>query len=218
MPNWVYNNLSITDPSGEYTADVARLVEQVGANYKTVASEWEAGSYTTKEVEVTNPVLSFWNIKRPEGEELEKWNASIGAGGAHPFWYDWSVDNWGVKWDASDVDRQDHADDHKQYTFSTPWSPPISVLVALSEQYPNLHIELEWEEEQGFGGTFVFTEGNATETEWYDIPSSHAEYEERGKTCSCDCYPEDPPFTDCPEYVPEDARIPADELEVEALL
>jgi hypothetical protein len=94
----------------------------------------------------------------------------------------------------------------------------MNVLVALSEQYPNLHIELEWEEEQGFGGTFVFTEGNVTETNWYDIPNSHADYVERGQTCSCESYPEEPPFTDCPDYVPEDARIPADELEVEALL
>jgi len=219
MPNWVYNNLSITDPSGEHTADIARLVEQVGASYTTVGSDWDNGSYTIREVKVPNPVLSFWNIKRPEGEGLEQWNESIRAGGAHPFWYEWSVDNWGCKWDASEVDMQDHAVDHKQYTFSTPWSPPLPILATLSEQYPNLHIELEWEEEQGFGGTFVFTNGEATETDSYDIPSSHADHVSRGRDCICEYYddPEDF-YPDCPNALPEGAIIPNDELEVEVML
>ena len=220
MPNWVYNNLSITDPSGEHAADVTRLMEQVGADYTTLGATWVDGKYEIKEHTATNVGFSFWNIKRPEGEALTNYNESIGASGAMSFWYDWNCDNWGTKWDASEVDIQDHAADHKQITFSTPWSPPIPVLISLSEQYPNLHIELEWEEEQGFGGTFVFTNGEATETDYYDIPSSHADYEARDRTCMCEDYPDEAPFTDCPTYVPEpdpSMLIPDDELEVEAV-
>lgn len=224
MPNWVYNNLSITDPSGEHAADVARLMEQVGATYETIETSWEKTDEGTKvsqhAVTVEDCGFSFWNIKRPESDNLATYNESIGAGGAMPYWYDWNCENWGTKWDASDVDIQDHAADHKQITFSTPWSPPIPVLTSLSEQYPNLHIELEWEEEQGFGGTFVFTNGEATETDYYDIPSSHADYEARDRTCMCEDYPEEAPFTDCPTYVPEPDEsmlIPDDELEVEAV-
>lgn len=219
MPNWVYNNLSITDPSGENTADVARLMEQVGATYTIRSASYASGTFEVKDVEVTDCGFSFWNIARPGDEELSEYNDSIGASGAMPTWYDWNCENWGTKWDASDVNIQDHGEDHKQITFSTPWSPPLPVLVTLSEQYPNLHIELEWEEEQGYGGTFVFTNGEATETEAYDTPNSHAEHDERGRECICE-WEENPEhyYPDCPGYVPDTNLIPEDELEVEAML
>jgi hypothetical protein len=225
MPNWVYNSLSITDPSGEHCEDVTRLMEQVGATYTTVQTSYEKTdegmTVSHKEVEVADSGFSFWNIKRPEGEDLATYNESIGASGAMPFWYDWNCEHWGTKWDASDVDIQDYAADHKQITFSTPWSPPIPVLTALSEQYPNIHIELEWEEEQGFGGTFTFTNGEPTETDYYDIPSSHADYVARDRECGCETWADEAPFEDCPTYVPEpspDMLIPNDELELEAVL
>ena len=219
MPNWVYNNLSITDPSGKHTDDVSRLMEQVGATYTVRAASYASGTFEVGDVEVTDPGFSFWNIVRPEGEDSKEYAESVGASGAMPFWYDWNCENWGTKWDASDVNVQDHAADHKQITFSTPWSPPLPVLVTLSEQYPNLHIELEWEEEQGYGGTFVFTNGEATETDAYDIPNSHAEHAERDRECVCD-WDDDPTnyYPDCPGYVPDTNRIPEDELEVEAML
>lgn len=220
MPNWVYNNLSITDPSGEHTADVARLMEQVGSDYTTLTTTWENGTCEVKEHTATNVGLSFWNIKRPEGDDLTSYNESIGAGGAMPFWYDWNVGNWGTKWDASDVDIQEYAADHKQITFSTAWSPPVEVLSTLSKQYPNLHIELEWEEEQGFGGTFTCTNGEVTVTDEYDIPQSHADYVARDKECGCEIWADEAPFVDCPTYEPEpdpSMLIPDDELEVEAI-
>lgn len=219
MPNWVYNNLSITDPSGKHTDDVTRLMAQVGATYTVRTASYASGTFEVIDVEVRDPGLSFWNIVRPEGEDSKKYEESIGASGAMPHWYDWNCENWGTKWDASDVNIQDHAADHKQITFSTPWSPPLPVLVTLSEQYPKLHIELEWEEEQGFGGTFVFTGGEATETDSYDIPDSHADHVARDRTCVCEWDDDGENFyPDCPGYIPDENKIAEDELEVEAML
>lgn len=219
MPNWVYNNLIITDPSEEHATDIDSLMEQVGATYTIKASSWEGAEVRIEEVEVENPGFSFWNIVRPEGEDREKYDDSIGGPGALPFWYDWNCENWGTKWDASNVDIYEHGKSHKQFTFSTPWAPPLPVLVALSEQYPNLHIELDWEEEQGFGGTYVFTKGVGVETDSYDVPSTHAEHEERGKTCICEWDYDDPTefYPDCPGYISEEHMIQEDELEVEAM-
>lgn len=225
MPNWVYNNLSITDPSGENVADVTRLMEQLNATYETIVTVWdktgEGSTMSQKKETVENVGFSFWNIVKPEGGELTEYNESIGAGGATPFWYDWNCTNWGTKWDASDVQVDSYSDTHKQFTFSTPWSAPIPVLVTLSEQYPNLHIELEWEEEQGFGGTYTFTNGEASETEYYDSPSSHADYVARYRECYCEMLDE-AQFEDCPNYVPEEEIDPSqiiseNELEVEAV-
>lgn len=219
MPNWVYNSLTVTTntEAGGTVKDIAALVEQVGKPFTVKQVDWKTGE---KSDHMVHEPFSFWNIDRPEGEDLEKYDESLGASGAFPFWYEWNNAHWGTKWDVSNVHFDSHGPDHKQYMFDTPWAPPIEVLTTLSEQHPNLHIELEWEEEQGFGGTFVFREGEAHETESYDIPESHADYVARGKECGCEVWSDEPIFDDCPgsvEPLTEDMIIPEDELEVEAV-
>lgn len=219
MPNWVYNNLTIAPnaEAGGTIKDVADLVEQVGKAYTINTRDWKSGEMTEHTVEEP---FAFWNIVRPEGEDLQKYDESLGTGGAMPFWYDWNISNWGTKWDASEVEFHDYEPDHKRYTFSTAWSPPLEVLKSLSEQHPNLWIELEWEEEQGFGGTFVFIGGEATETVYYEVPSSHADFVERGREdeCSCTWGDDDYAFPDCPSAVKNEQEISPDELEVEAMI
>jgi len=79
-------------------------------------------------------------------------------------WYDWSCDNWGVKWDARDVDLIDGFGElwgvkwdardvdlidgfgELVYTFDTPWGPPEPVCVVLREKFPDLSIEWFWDE------------------------------------------------------------------------
>lgn len=52
-------------------------------------------------------------------------------------WYDWSVSNWGTKWEASDLhlDDEGHYDDcaHVTVSFSTAWSPPVNFYETLYE-------------------------------------------------------------------------------------
>lgn len=220
MPNWVYNNLTITpnEDAGGTIRDVADLVEQVGRAYTIKRYDW--ASKEMQEFTQSDPEFSFWNIVRPEGEALEMYDDSH-TPSASPYWYDWNCENWGTKWDASDVEFHDYGTDHKRFTFSTPWSPPLPVLIALSAQHPNLHIELEWEEEQGFGGTFVFTNGEAHETEYYDVPNSHADYVERDKEdqCACAWGDDDYAFPDCPSSKDNgEVTISPDELEIEAMV
>ena len=52
-------------------------------------------------------------------------------------WYDWSVGNWGTKWEASDLNLDDEGtyDDcaHVTVSFSTAWSPPVNFYETLYE-------------------------------------------------------------------------------------
>lgn len=217
MPNWVYNKVIVTnsDPLAD-GSEIQRLVDQVGAEYWKGRSTYEDGKHEVKPCLVSEP-FSFWNVVRPEGEDLVKYEESLGASGC-PFWYDWNCDNWGTKWDACRANREEYPHG-VAYTFDTAWSPPLPMLVKLSEQFPGLHLTLEWEEEQGFGGTFEFDNGEASETDAYDVPSSHAEYVERGKECYCEGWGE-PQFTDCPvvETGEESTDFPKDELEIEVMV
>lgn len=60
-------------------------------------------------------------------------------------WYDWRVDNWGVKWDIDPADFLNETLFEDEglgnpdiiIAFYTPWGPPDGILKRLSEQYPN---------------------------------------------------------------------------------
>ena len=79
-------------------------------------------------------------------------------------WYDWCVDNWGVKWDADEICLQDETlftDDEKSepnlmVSFLTPWGPPTGILEKLSERYPNARFYLRWADQFGPGNGIGF--------------------------------------------------------------
>lgn len=58
-------------------------------------------------------------------------------------WYDWSIKNWGTKWNSYDAWK---GDDHG-FQFSTAWSAPHPVLDALAKKYPDVRITHEWADE-----------------------------------------------------------------------
>lgn len=56
-------------------------------------------------------------------------------------WWDWRIENWGTKWNASDFEL-DEGD--LGVAFETAWAPPGPVLVALSRMFPNTPLDVEW--------------------------------------------------------------------------
>lgn len=82
-------------------------------------------------------------------------------------WYEWSVRYWGTKWNAYDLS----VDGDDQIRFSTAWSAPTPVIHALSEKYPDAHIEHWWADED-YGNNAGYREyvngewsGDYTETD-----------------------------------------------------
>jgi len=70
-------------------------------------------------------------------------------------WYDWSVSNWGTKWDLSDP-RIVAWRKHLRYTFRTAWSPPLPAVKRMAAQFPLLTLTLRWwEGGMGFRGTLT---------------------------------------------------------------
>lgn len=58
-------------------------------------------------------------------------------------WYDWSIQNWGTKWDTYDGCSIDDT----SCEFSTAWSTPFPAMVALSKMLPDCEIEVEFADE-----------------------------------------------------------------------
>lgn len=218
MPNWVRNNVTVTGAPEL----VGALKRQVGASTQIpgkeliVAPEGDGylrdgdGGYIYKDtIHVDKePVLSFWNIVRPEGEALNSYAEG---------WYDWNCSNWGCKWDAKDVEVLDDSPGHWHVAFDTPWAPPTEVYLALTLQHPEVKIHVEWVEEQGFGAEEFYEGGNMETLREWNIPETHEQYEEVFGEESCYCLyagesVDDYPYEDCPR--PEgDTRTAVAELE-----
>jgi len=65
-----------------------------------------------------------------------------------PDWYEWSIKNWGTKWNSSDLDfrlnvgPRDWGVTEVDFTFLTAWSPPEPILQKLSEMEPDLKFDI----------------------------------------------------------------------------
>lgn len=76
-------------------------------------------------------------------------------------WYSWSIQNWGTKWNAYDIEVRRLSEDTVEYYFDTAWSCPAPVLDELSRQNPDLIIEVQFADED-FGhncGMFTIKDG-----------------------------------------------------------
>lgn len=104
-------------------------------------------------------------------------------------WYDWCSANWDTKWDAFCCGITEN--DPDALYFETAWSPPYSVLKALSAKYPKTPMELLWadEMETGEAGQAVFCYGILqNKNEWQDTP--------RQQKIHNQCWSSKPPWSD----------------------
>jgi hypothetical protein len=224
VPNWVDNWVGVSGTE----ADITAFLEKAGKPYATKHDKWNAETKQYEQVEDTNTdPFSFWNFVEPEDkevyfadskkpEEYEGWTSDEKMAYDLKFqgngWYDWNIRNWGCKWDASDVSVDDTFKDGKgnasvSIHFNTPWGIPEPVFQAMVAQHPELEMDFECEEEQGWGAKFTSSakdkDGKRVliEVESWDIPDSHYDYKERGKEDSCACAWQDDPedwYEDCP--------------------
>ena len=64
-----------------------------------------------------------------------------------PTWYEWSVNNWGTKWNAYECTPSEPNEASAELCFQTAWSAPHPILERLSEQYPALALSHVWADE-----------------------------------------------------------------------
>jgi hypothetical protein len=78
-------------------------------------------------------------------------------------WYDWSLANWGTKWDAYETYCEKSIKE-LFYTFDTAWSPPVNWLEKVSKKYPKLRFTLEYREGgAGFEGAAIAENGEISD-------------------------------------------------------
>ncbi len=160
MPNWVTNTLTIT-ASPEV---IAQMKAQLSAPFEQ--THYNFIKDTTETVKVEQP-FSFWNIIKPTN--LDAYHDAKDKPQEGPdHWYSWNLRNWGTKWDVRDVTMYEKNDTELSFGFDTAWSPPVTAIETLAEQYPSATLKLDYTEEQGWGGTVEFEDGMGVETDSYE--------------------------------------------------
>jgi hypothetical protein len=94
----------------------------------------------------------------PEKELIERIKQHIAAYKecGYTDWYQWSCDQWGTKWNASDSSLIG-----EQLSFKTAWSTPQPVMGQLSKMFPDVEIKVEYaDEDVGSNcGSYAFLKG-----------------------------------------------------------
>ena len=225
MPNWVYNDLSI-DGNAE---DIAKLKAQMNTPFVDYIEANGDLAYGIKEIKYSNPVFSFRNIiaptdleaykAQPVRSELEwndpyRWADIKRLSETDNSWYNWNIRNWGVKWDVAvnddegytETELYDKGDTYLAYHFSTAWGIPEQAIKTLTTQYPNLKFTLSSEEENGWGGEWVFENGEYLTVSEYGWKCRECDHEEDEPTWCDDCE-----FDICPSCGYNESSEPCNE-------
>lgn len=120
-----------------------------------------------------NPNLSDSLIKANMVVLGEKYVTNFQNHGATT-WYDWSIENWGSKWESyRDEPFQDNT-----ISYCTAWSRVMPVITKLAEMAPELDIEYQWADED-LGNNVGFAEFSGGEliNDCFHDPWSNKAYE-----------------------------------------
>jgi len=139
MPNWFYFSLNVSGKKEDVQAFVENVKGKEGTNYE--GREFDFNHF----------------IPQPEGLYDEKSEDNV-----FPNWYNWNIENWGTKWNASVDDAYLVSDKEGfpyeyHYDMRTAWADPRPVILKMIEMYPDLDFDISGEEESNAYGIYVST-------------------------------------------------------------
>ena len=152
MPNWTYNTVEMNGIAKE------NLFETIDRNGKT---------YTGFDFNklIPEPKNKEECLEKYGERYIDNGNRSLmhDEGDEWFNWYDWHCDFWGTKWGACDTCIVDD----NTINFSTAWSEPEPIWVALSKRYPDKEIKIAASYEDSWETRSAYLNGERIEySEW----------------------------------------------------
>ena len=134
MPNWCENELDVYGSFDELTEFAVKAKS-------------------------TDEPLSFASLV-PEPTYDGYLDSQITVEKGSPDWYNWRNENWGTKWDITEVQHY-NGPDSLGYTFETAWGPPDIWVAKVSKLYPHLKFVITYAEMgMDFGGKIEYKNGS----------------------------------------------------------
>ena len=141
MPNWCNNKVKVFGDNSEQIARVAEIFKDEKSVFNNIiqSPDWkrlpnEKGEFPKLE-QMKNPKTGevMWETYNfPDGKNDDRW-------------YHWCIENWGTKWELSELDIE-YDDEVLELTFSTAWSPPEGIMEELKDKYPDLGFSCFYDE------------------------------------------------------------------------
>jgi len=181
MPNHTANNFTVTGPKDDVLRFVAQIKgtdSEIDFNKVLPIPDELRGTSSPSRImtqEEIDKIWADWREKKNKGEvgsfEMErpmglgitqaKYDEFILKYG-YADWYDWSIFNWGTKWNAYDVTEWSINEGHwngenssATIYYETAWSPATALWLNVSKDYPTLDFYHEFADE---GGSFLGSE------------------------------------------------------------
>ena len=157
MPNWCFNNVSVVTCNDTALAKNQLNKFQEECFFSIKDKKENLPEDIDFDFNKIIPMPESLRITSPAQNKEEKdiYRKNVSKYG-HGNWYSWSIDKWGTKWNACDTYINDIQDNYFDFSFNTAWAPPMPLLKALSEKYPLLRFDTEYEEEgEGFAGRII---------------------------------------------------------------
>lgn len=81
------------------------------------------------------------------------------------YWYDWSVDQWGTKWNAYGQPDGGFAAEATEFEFETAWSHPVKLISLVSTRNPTVTLRIEYADEDigSNCGSYTIKNGEVSE-------------------------------------------------------
>jgi hypothetical protein len=198
MPNHTANNFTVTGPKDDVLRFVAQIKgtdSEIDFNKVLPIPDELRGTSSPSRImtqEEIDKIWADWREKKNKGEvgsfEMErpmglgitqaKYDEFILKYG-YADWYDWSIFNWGTKWNAYDVTEWSINEGHwngenssATIYYETAWSPATALWLNVSKDYPTLDFYHEFADEGGsFLGSETIREGRIISSEELDWDS-----------------------------------------------
>ena len=125
MPNWCINEVDISFHRDCPMEERLRIRKAINIpleerNEKCQGNWKEEDNWFSFKIIVPEPKHKIVEVK----DRLPEY---VLENGEDYDWYHWRYDNWGVKWDRSDIYFSDNDELNISMSFDTPWNPPEGV-------------------------------------------------------------------------------------------
>ena len=116
--------------------------------YRDVINDWEIVQASSRGETPPEPILCN-NATTAQQQELRRKYGSSN-------WYDWNLENWGTKWDASE---SIYSQEDKILEFQTAWACPQEILLKMTEMFPDLQFNGSYADEDFGSNAGYITNG-----------------------------------------------------------
>jgi len=193
MPNWCMNTLNVEGPAEDvkkfrmqarghtqsynefspHTVDAWPINDDIRLE-SLISNPPEPGDIVDLSFHALYPVPEDFRCFPYDDTRAKELGELVGQTRPHGG-YQWESKHWGVKWGGCDTSLDTSEDNLLQYSFSTPWGPPLAFFEKVAADWPSLSFTVTFEEPgMGFRGEYVWEDGGLV----FEYEEEYSEEEE----------------------------------------